>query len=245
VALDAAEPNWRPVTRTRAHELVVDQIEEQILAGVLRVGDRLPAERDLAARLGVSRPAVREAIRTLEAQGAVRASTGSGPDAGTVVSALPSEALNRLLRLHVALTNFPMADVVDARVMLERSSASLAAVHASPDERVALARLLEEMDEEGVDRARFNELDTAFHIAIAEAGGNRLIADMTIAIRDSTRRPILRGLEELGDRWPQVCDDLRAEHHRLLDAIDAGDGQLAADTVEAHIRGTTWWLPGG
>lgn len=62
---------WRPVSRSRAYELVVERVEEQILTGALRVGDRLPAERDLAARLGVSRAAVREAIRTLEAQGVV------------------------------------------------------------------------------------------------------------------------------------------------------------------------------
>ncbi len=76
------ETPWRPVTRSRSHELVLDQIEEQILAGTLRVGDRLPGERDLASHLQVSRSAVREAIRALEAQGVVRSAVGSGKDAG-------------------------------------------------------------------------------------------------------------------------------------------------------------------
>ncbi|WGL51857.1 FCD domain-containing protein [Nocardioides sp. BP30] len=238
------EAAWRPVARSRAYELVVDQIEEQILAGSLRVGERLPGERELAARLEVSRAAVREAIRTLEAQGVVRSSVGSGPDAGTVVSAVPSEALNRLLRLHVALANFPMRDVVEARVMLERFSATLAAAHADEARLAHLLALLEAMDDTGIDRERFNDLDTDFHIAIAEAGGNRLVADMTIAIRDSTRRPILRGLEGLGDSWTEVCADLRHEHRRLYDAILAGDAGAAADEVETHIRGTSRWLPG-
>jgi GntR family transcriptional repressor for pyruvate dehydrogenase complex len=238
------EAAWRPVARSRAYELVVDQIEEQILSGSLRVGDRLPGERDLAARLQVSRAAVREAIRTLEAQGVVRSAVGSGPDAGTVVSAVPSEALTRLLRLHVALANFPMADVVDARVMLERFSATLAAGHATEPDHDTLRGLLHAMDAEEIDRERFNDLDTEFHIAIAEAGGNRLVADMTIAIRDSTRRPILRGLERLGDAWTEVCAGLRAEHHALYDAIVAGNGTGAADAVETHIRGTSRWLPG-
>lgn len=235
---------WRPVARSRAYELVVDQIEEQILSGALRVGERLPGERDLAARLEVSRAAVREAIRTLEAQGVVRSSVGSGPDAGTVVSSVPSEALNRLLRLHVALANFPMIDVVEARVMLERFSATLAAVHADVDAAARLGELLDAMDDADIDRERFNDLDTEFHIAIAEAGGNRLVADMTIAIRDSTRRPILRGLELLGDGWTDVCAGLREEHRRIRAAIVAGDGQAAADAVEAHIRGASHWLPG-
>lgn len=235
---------WRPVARSRAYELVVDQIEEQILSGALRVGQRLPGERDLAAQLQVSRPAVREAIRTLEAQGVVRSAVGSGPEAGTVVSAVPSEALNRLLRLHVALANFPMTDVVEARVMLERFSATLAAAHADAEDAALLGELLDAMDAGDIDRERFNDLDTEFHIAIAEAGGNRLVADMTIAIRDSTRRPILRGLEQLGDEWTVVCSGLREEHRRIHASILARDGAGAADAIEAHIRGTSRWLPG-
>lgn len=231
----SAEDGWRPVARARAHELVLDQVEEQILAGTLRVGDRLPGERDLAARLHVSRAAVREAIRTLEAQGVVRSGVGSGPDAGTVVAAVPSEALTRLLRLHVALANFPWEDVVEARVMLERSSAALAAAHATPDDLAGLGRALEAMEAEQ-DRATYNRLDTAFHIAIAEAGGNRLFGDLTIAIRESMSRPILRDLERLGEGWGEVRTQLCREHRALHDAIAAGDGTASADLVEQHIR---------
>jgi GntR family transcriptional regulator, transcriptional repressor for pyruvate dehydrogenase complex len=237
-----SEAAWHPVARSRAYELVVEQVEEQILAGALKVGDRLPGERALAAQLEVSRAAVREAIRTLEAQGVVRSAVGSGPEAGTVVSAVPAEALNRLLRLHVALANFPMADVIEARVMLERFSATLAAGHATAEDTALMGELLAEMDADGISRERFNDLDTEFHIAIAEAGGNRLVADMTVAIRDSTRRPILRGLEALGAGWTEVCAGLRAEHHLLHTAIAEGRGAAAADAVEAHIRSTGHWL---
>ncbi len=234
---------WQPIARSRSYELVVDQIEEQILAGRLRVGDRLPGERDLASHLQVSRAAVREAIRSLEAQGVVRSAVGSGKDAGTVVSALPSEALTRLLRLHVALANFPIPDVVAARVMLERSSAALAADNAGEGDLAAMRVALDGMDSRDVDRDRFNELDTAFHVAIAEAGRNRLVADMTIAIRDSMRRPILRALEELGEDWKRVADQLRADHHAIFAAIESGDGALAAERVDQHIRSAHIALP--
>lgn len=234
---------WQPIARSRSYELVVDQIEEQILAGRLRVGDRLPGERDLASHLQVSRAAVREAIRSLEAQGVVRSAVGSGKDAGTVVSALPSEALTRLLRLHVALANFPIPDVVAARVMLERSSAALAADNAGEGDLAAMRVALDGMDSPDVDRDRFNELDTAFHVAIAEAGRNRLVADMTIAIRDSMRRPILRALEELGEDWKRVADQLRADHHAIFAAIESGDGALAAERVDQHIRSAHIALP--
>lgn len=230
--------------RGRAYEVVVDHVEEQILAGSLKVGDRLPGERDLATGLEVSRAAVREAIRTLEAQGVVRSGVGSGPDAGTVVSALPSAALTRLLRLHVALANFPIPDVVEARVMLERYSISLAAAHAGPERLADLRTALEAMDDPALDRVAFNDLDTAFHIAIAEAAGNRLVADMTTAIRDAVRRTVLESFELLGDRWPQIATRLRAEHHAIHDVVAAGDGESAARLVEEHIRGAAQWLPG-
>ena len=234
---------WQPIARSRSHELVVDQIEEQILAGTLRVGDRLPGERDLASHLQVSRAAVREAIRTLEAQGVVRSAVGSGKDSGTLVSAMPSEALTRLLRLHVALANFPMEDVVAARVMLERSSATLAAQHAAPADLDAMRAALDGMERVGVDRETFNDLDTAFHVAIAEASGNRLVADMTIALRDSMRRPILRALHALGSDWERVADQLRADHRGIFAAIEGGQGEVAAERVDQHIRSAHAALP--
>ncbi len=71
-------PVWQPVTRVRSHDLVVEAVENQILGGVLRVGDPLPPERELASRLQVSRAGVREAIRVLESQGVVRPTSAQG-----------------------------------------------------------------------------------------------------------------------------------------------------------------------
>lgn len=227
---------WRPVAQMRTYELVIDRIEEQILTGQLRVGDRLPPERDLASMLSVSRAAVREAIRALEAQGVLRMSVGSGRDSGTTVTAMPSEALNRLLRLHVALANFPVRDVVAARIMLERESAWHAAASAEAAQLDEMSKLLDAMDDPELDREDFNELDTEFHVAIAEAGGNRLLADMTTAIRDSMRRPLLVAFRELDEAWTEVADGLRGDHRAIHAALAAGDSELAAERVESHIR---------
>ena len=81
---------WSAVARRRTHELVLQSVEEQIVAGNLRVGDRLPPERDFAAQLGVSRSSVREAVRILEAQGVLTSAVGTGPDSGTVGRRAPS-----------------------------------------------------------------------------------------------------------------------------------------------------------
>ncbi|MFF3248789.1 FadR/GntR family transcriptional regulator [Streptomyces sp. NPDC002870] len=227
---------WEPVPRSRTFELVLARIEEQILAGNLRVGDRLPPERELVDLLGVSRAAVREALRVLEAQGVLRSRVGTGPASGTVIAAMPSAGLTQLLRLHMALANFPLGDVVEARATLERSSARLAAERATEDDLAQMRDSLVRMDVAGLAREQFNDCDTDFHVAIAEAGGNRLMADMTIAVRSAVRHTLLTAFHKLSD-WESVAARLRAEHHAIYNAIMERDAERAGDLVEAHIRG--------
>jgi GntR family transcriptional repressor for pyruvate dehydrogenase complex len=232
---------WAPVSRMRTYELVLDRIENQIVSGALRAGERLPPERELASLLGVSRPAVREALRILEAQGAVRSQVGNGPNSGTTIDRLPSDALARLLRLHVALGSFPLEDVVETRVSLERSSVVLACRNARPQNLARMRAALVAMDVPDVDRETFNQRDTDFHVALADAGGNRLMSDVTRAIRESVRMPILArmtAMPETGEHgWSRVRDGLRADHHAIFSAVQAGQPEQAADRLEAHIRG--------
>ena len=232
----------RPVTRTRTYELVIDAIEEQILSGALVVGDLLPAERDLATKLQVSRPAVREALRVLEAQGVVRSGVGSGSGAGTFVASMPARALTRFLRLHIALANFAFADVVEARVTLECSSVRLAAQADDPRRLDGARAAMAAMDAAVSDRSAFNDADTEFHTAIAEAGGNRLVTAMTVAIRNAQRPGILAAFHDLDD-WPGLREQLIAEHRAILAAIDDGDAARASQLAEEHIRGAYVRLP--
>jgi GntR family transcriptional regulator, transcriptional repressor for pyruvate dehydrogenase complex len=185
---EAAE--WRPVTRSLTYQLVVEAVEAQILTGALKVGDHLPPERELASLLGVSRPAVREGLRMLEAQGVLQ-TVGAGPGSATVVTALPSEALTRLLRLHLALSSFRATDVVEARVMLERRSAELAAQNGTPADFDRIRAALDRMDDLALPMETFNELDTEFHVSLADASDNQLVADMTRAIRGAVRDALL------------------------------------------------------
>ncbi|MFI5684410.1 FadR/GntR family transcriptional regulator [Streptomyces sp. NPDC051636] len=212
------------------------RIEDQILAGNLGVGDRLPPERELVELLGVSRAAVREALRVLEAQGVLRSRVGTGPGSGSVISAMPSNGLTQLLRLHMALANFPLDDVVEARATLERASARLAAGHASQEDLSRIREPLVRMDDKALGRELFNDYDTAFHVAIAEAGGNRLMADMTVAVRNAVRRTLLTVFHKIAD-WEPIAVRLRADHHAIYNAIATGDVERAGDLVEQHIRG--------
>lgn len=237
----AAAEEWARVTRPRTYELVLARIERQIESGTLRAGQRLPPERELAALLGVSRPAVREALRILEAQGVIRSQVGKGPDSGTTIDRVPGDALARLLRLHVALGSFPFEQVVETRVALERASVTLACQQARTEDLDRMRSALLAMDASDVDRETFNARDTDFHLALADAGGNRLMADMTGAIRESVRLPILAALSSMSPArdsgWPEVRDQLRAEHVAIYAAVEVGDADAAAGRVEEHIRG--------
>jgi len=222
--------------RRRIHEVVLAKIEEQIANGQLRSGDRLPAERDLATELGVSRPAVREAIRVLEAMGTVVQGTGSGPDAGTVLSAVPGAALTHLISLHVMLASIGTADVVRARVALERESSRLAATHATEADHAGLVEHLSAMEDPAITVDEFNDRDTAFHLAIAQASGNTLVAELTTALRTAMRPTLLAALRSTPDFHP-VAARLADEHRAIHAALRAGDGELAAQRIEAHIDG--------
>ncbi|WP_414121126.1 FadR/GntR family transcriptional regulator [Corynebacterium nuruki] len=241
---DAGE--WVPVVRSSTHALVVEAIEDRILSGDLTVGDLLPPERQLAENLGVSRAAAREAIRVLEGQGVLESHVGSGKRAGTFVAAMPSQALSRFLKLHVALSNFDLDEVVQTRVILEVASVRMAAENRSdPDRETVLAEMRDataEMADRTASRAAFNDADTRFHIALARAGGNRLFADLTQAIRESLRIPNLRGFEGIVD-WEGFSDLLRDQHGQILDAIEAGDADRAEAVVRAHIATASRTLP--
>jgi GntR family transcriptional repressor for pyruvate dehydrogenase complex len=240
-ARDSRADEWAPLPRVRTYELVLQRIEAQIVSGALRAGERLPPERDLADLLGVSRPAVREALRVLEAQGVVRSQVGQGPGSGTTIERVPSDALTRLLRLHVALGSFPFADVIETRVTLERSIVVLACRNARPENVERMRAILAAMDDPEITREIFNQLDIDFHVELAEAAGNRLMCDMTRAIRESVRVPFLAAVKAMPETgrysWPSMLHSLQAEHHAVLSALEAGEGEKAADLLESHIRG--------
>ncbi|SFN50883.1 transcriptional regulator, GntR family [Pseudonocardia ammonioxydans] len=222
--------------RPATYEMVLEHVEQRLTSGEWRPGDRLPPERELAARLGASRQAVREALRVLQAQGVIRSQVGTGADSGTVVVPAPARALGRVLQLHLAVDSFPVGDVTEARVMLERFSAE-AAAGSGRDSASGLLQIraaLEAMDGD-LDRAAFGAADAAFHVAIARATGNRLVGELTTAIRESVRGTLLDAMYGDGD-WPPLRARLQDEHHAIWSAIADGAGGLAADRIEAHIR---------
>lgn len=215
------------------YRAVYDYVEDEILSGRLKSGDQLPAERDFSHQLGVSRSAVREGIRALQFLGVLTSSVGQS--GGTRVSSLQSDALTRLLRMHVALADFPVDDVTELRVALERSTATMAATTASPERLAQLSALLASMEEEGDSRERFNELDTQFHVCIAGASHNTLLTDLTVAVRESLRGPIMDAEREM-EGWAEFRAALHHQHQAIFNAIEVQDPKGAAEQMEHHIR---------
>lgn len=220
----------------RAHELVLQWIEQSLSDGALAVGDRLPGERVLAEDLSVSRSSVREAIRVLEAMGVVRTAVGSGPESGAIVVADPTTSLGSALRLHVATRHLPIPDLVDTRILLETWALTQAAQRSPRPDLTGAQNLLDAMDDQALEPEAFLLLDAAFHVAMVGLAGNLVVEAMMGALRDSIHGYVMAGVPLLDD-WSTVAAGLRSEHRGILVAVGRGHGAKAADMVRAHIRG--------
>lgn len=230
-------PEGNAVTEEpRAWQIVMEHIESDLLSGALRPGDRLPGERALASELGVGRSSVREAIRVLEVLGLIRTSVGSGPTAGAIIVSVPGGGMSALMRLQVAARGFPVADVVQTRLVLETEVVSELAERRPPAELSAARALLAAMDDPTLSAEEFLVLDTQFHLALSEALGNTVMTSVMAGLRSSVEGYARAGLAGLPS-WFSTARRLRAEHHGVIDAIDAGDAKAARQRLRAHITG--------
>lgn len=226
---------WKPLPRVRTHEQVVAEIENRLHTGALKAGDRLPPERQLAEALGVSRGAVREALRILEAIGVVEAGTGSGPNSGSRIVKDSTAGMGMVLRIHLQLASFTHDDLVETRLMLERLACRKAARIATRAELAHLRSLVSQMRDSSTT-AGFNDLDAAFHVGIAQISGNGLASALMAALRDALRQYMMSAFERLDDPIATM-KSLAGEHELIIDAIADGDGDKAAELVANHISG--------
>lgn len=219
----------------RAWRTVLDHLERELDEGRLGPGDRLPGERDLAARLGVGRSSVREAVRVLEVMGLVRTATGSGPSAGAMIVARPGGGMATMLRLQTAAQAFGVDDVVATRVALETATAERLALDDAPA-LGAPRELLAAMDADDLAPADFLALDARFHLALAEASGNQVVVAVMGGLRTAIEGYVQQGAARITD-WPTTARRLRDEHAALLVHVDAGDPEAARTCVRDHIHG--------
>ena len=222
------------VVPARAWRVVLEHVERDLLEGRLHPGDRLPPERELANSLGAGRSSVREAPRVLEVMGLIRTGTGSGPTSGAIIIATPRGGLAALLRLQVAAQGFPIEDVVATRLLLEQWAAGVAA-ETAPDLADARA-MLDAMDDPALTADEFLALDQRFHLALAEASGNAVVAASMAGLRTAIESYVQAGARRIAD-WDAEAAQLRAEHRGIVEAIEAGDPDLARTRIHDHITG--------
>ena len=231
---EPVELNLEPVSRRRTYEEVVEQIRRKILDGELRVGDRLPGERQLSEMLGVSRASVREAMRVLESMAIIRARTGTGPGSGSVIVGEPGPALGDTLIMNAALATISLDEVIDVRCMLERAAILQVIERADAASIAELRGLVEAMRAES-DARIFLGYDAEFHLRLAEVSGNRLLAYLMASLRGVIHEVLSRIFPHVAE-WDDLRPVVVEEHAEIVDLIEARDAAAAVERLEAHIR---------
>lgn len=204
------------------------QILEQIVAGALREGDRLPSEHALSASFGVSRPVVREALRRLQDDGLIEARRGVGsfvrrrpPD--KLIHVAPADSVASLMR------------VMEARMTLENATARMAALRADPSDISRIEAALLALDGAMKERRTASDADFAFHLAIAHASHNDVYVAMLLTVRETMRRAIDVAQSITRGGTDGRIDRVLDEHRRIYEAITARDADAAGLTMSYHL----------
>jgi GntR family transcriptional regulator, transcriptional repressor for pyruvate dehydrogenase complex len=229
-ALDAtsAKPMYRAVKTSRLFEQIVQQVEESILSGQLKPGDQLPAERDLAQRFGVSRTAVREAVKALREKGLVEAYSGRG----TFVTNGTSQAIRQSLDLMIRINQQEgSANLAELRQVLEPEIAGLAALRIEEQLLSTMREAVAVMERNLHDPGAYVEADLDFHLALAEAVGNPLILSLLDSIVGLLREQRSRIFEV--DGGPERG---QFHHKRILAAIERREPEAAREAMRAHLQ---------
>ncbi|NYI87743.1 GntR family transcriptional repressor for pyruvate dehydrogenase complex [Amycolatopsis endophytica] len=213
-----------PMARPRLYEQVLERIRAYAADAGLRAGDRLPAERELAQRLGVSRASVKQAIVVLAVQGLVETRHGGGTY--LVRDTLAAEPVDRLVERRRRLP-----DVLDAREALETKLAELAAMRRTDDDLVALEEALTFMAAEISDGESGIEGDRRFHAAVTAAAHSALLAEFMASIADQITESRNESLRQPG-RPPRSLD----QHIRIAESIRDRNPTAAATAMRDHLR---------
>ncbi|GMG85283.1 FCD domain-containing protein [Paralimibaculum aggregatum] len=230
-SVEIANAVFEQVEMDRVADAVVEQIEQLIICGVLRPGQKLPPERELAEALGVSRPKLREAFQTLTARGLVEIRRSEGAFVQPLTGAALSPALIELF----ARNRSAFLDFLEFRREQESFAAHLAAQRATDADREILADLLAQMEaaQAAGERERESALDSAFHMAVIEAAHNTLIVHVMRAIYALMTRSTFYDRGFLY-RAPGAKEALLAQHRAIVAAIEAGDPEAAAAASDRH-----------
>lgn len=223
---------FRKVQSERLSAGVIRQIELLVLRGILRPGERLPGERELAERMGVSRPSLRDALADLQGRGLLTTRAGSGVYVAEVLGSVFSDGLAQLFASH----DEAVFDYVAFRRDLEGIAAERAAIRGSDTDLAVVATVFARMEAahanpDPTDEAR---LDAEFHLAIIEASHNVVMLHLMRAMFDLLRAGVFYNRQAMFRQ--RTSRALLLDQHRAInDAVQARDPVAARAAVEAHL----------
>jgi DNA-binding FadR family transcriptional regulator len=218
----------KTVEPQRLYRQIAEQLRGLITKGEFPPGARLPAERELAQQLGVSRPSVREALIALEVEGWVEVRVGSG------VYVLERPGARKSAAKKVPASEWGPLELIRARRVIEGEIAAVAAQQAKRADLKAIRDAIRSMRQDADRDVAPLAGDRAFHTAIAQACGNVVLLETVQAFWDARRGPLF---ERLGD-WFETVPSWRmaiAEHEAVVDAIAAHDADAARAAMQAHM----------
>jgi GntR family transcriptional repressor for pyruvate dehydrogenase complex len=210
------------------------KIKDMILAGELAPGDRLPPEKELSERLGLSRSSMREAVKALEVIRVLDVRRGDGTYVTSLEPRLLLEAITFVVDLH---DDDSVLELFAVRRILEPAAAAMAAARLDADGIASLRARLTGIDETAdVDALVRHDLE--FHAAVVEAAGNSYLATLV----ESLSGPTARARTWRGITQQNATVRTLTEHAAIVDALELGDAALAAALTTTHIAGVEAWL---
>lgn len=211
-------------------EVVLQKIEEQFLCGQLQVGEKLPSERALASRFGVSRNSVREALQRLALNDVIEIKQGGG-------STLKEKEVD-VHQLLSGKTNYEekhlVFEMLEVRRALEVEAASLAAQRATAEDLKKISDALKAMDVPIDEVHKGVQADVNFHMCIVEASGNSILIHLAQTLMEEIEKTVYTTRKNRFMDRSRYAETL-AEHKGIYIAIATGDAQLAKSRIEAHI----------
>jgi GntR family transcriptional regulator, transcriptional repressor for pyruvate dehydrogenase complex len=215
--------------RTRLRDRAADQLLDMVVSGGLNPGERLPPERELVGRLGVSRTVVREALNLLEARGLIRIEHGRG----AVVSGGSTRAVRDTLRLLLRVRPKALWELLEIREILEVEIAGLAAERAQEDDVREMRGQLDRMETLIEAPEGYVDADVEFHALLARSTRNGVLLTMLDPIVE-----LLRASREVSASQPGSARRALREHEEILHCVEAGDAAGARERMRVHLANT-------
>jgi GntR family transcriptional repressor for pyruvate dehydrogenase complex len=215
------------VHRMKVSDGIVEHITSLIKSGELKSGDKLPAEREYAVKLGVSRTALREAVRTLSIMNLLSVKQGEGTFVADIVPGSFMKPLSPML----SMGNMNILELIEVRRIIEPQAAALCARRATDEELAAILAIVSEMKPDYKSLRQFNNLDLEFHISVAKGSHNSVIVATLETIRDA----LYEQVEEV-QNLPGAAERAVKFHTSVVQALIARDSRLAEKLMLNHIQ---------